>query len=208
MDLMRKLTYLIATTLDGVISGPANDNPDFFLLEGPHAQALRREYPEMHPTHIRAPLGLEDTPNKHFDTVLQGRRTYEIGLEAGITNAYRHLRNIVFSTTMTEAPDPTVELVRTDPLEKVRELKREPGAGIWLCGGGKLAATLRPEIDELVLKLQPIVAGAGIRMFEGEFAPEQFSLSGHQAFDNGFLLLKYTKLIRAATADGSATNGS
>src|SRR5690625_5452252 len=105
----------------------------------------------MVPTHLRSLLGLEDTPNRHFDTVLQGRGSYEIGLTAGHTNAYRHLRSIVFSTTMTQSPDPSVEL-RTDPLQTVRELKQETGAGIWLCGGGRLAATLRPEIDEIVLK--------------------------------------------------------
>src|SRR5690625_4457493 len=80
----------------------------------------------MVPTHLRSLLGLEDTPNRHFDTVLQGRGSYEIGLTAGHTNAYRHLRSIVFSTTMTQSPDPSVEL-RTDPLQTVRELKQETG---------------------------------------------------------------------------------
>lgn len=198
---MRKLTYLVATTLDGVITGPTNDNPDFFLLEGPHAGPQLREYPEMIPTHIRPHLGIEDTPNRHFDTVLQGRSSYEIGLREGNTNAYRHLRSIVFSTTMTESPDPTVELVRTDPVARVRELKQEPGAGIWLCGGGKIAATLRPEIDELVLKLHPIVAGAGVRLFDGEFAPEQWALTDHRIWDNGVMMLTYGRAAVAEATD-------
>ncbi|GAA2338598.1 hypothetical protein GCM10009854_13620 [Saccharopolyspora halophila] len=33
---MRALTYLVASTIDGRISGPANDAPDFFLQEGLH----------------------------------------------------------------------------------------------------------------------------------------------------------------------------
>lgn len=190
---MRTLTYLIASTLDGVITGPANDNPDFFLFEGPHAEPQQREYPEMIPTHVRPLLGLEDVPNRHFDTVLQGRGSYEIGLTDGITNAYRHLRSIVFSTTMTESPDPTVELVRADPLATVRELKQEPGAGIWLCGGGRLAAALRPEIDEIVLKLHPIVAGDGVRLFDGEFDPQQYDLIDHVVYDNGVMTLTYAR---------------
>ena len=190
---MRALTYLIASTLDGVITGPANDNPDFFLFDGPHAEPQLREYPEMIPTHLRSVLGLEDVPNRHFDTVLQGRGSYEVGLADGITNAYRHLRSIVFSTTMADSPDPTVELIRTDPLQAVRELKQARGAGIWLCGGGRLAAALRPEIDEIVLKLHPIVAGDGVRLFDGVFDPQEYALTDHVVYANGVMTLTYSR---------------
>ncbi|GAA4861476.1 dihydrofolate reductase family protein [Saccharopolyspora cebuensis] len=188
---MRELTYLVASTLDGRITGPANDNPDFFLLEGDHAQPIRDEFPEIIPTHLRPMLGMVDVPNEQFDTVLQGRGSYDIGLREGITNAYRHLRSIVFSRTMAESPDPTVELVRTDPVAKVRELKREPGAGIWLCGGGKLAAALLPEIDRIVVKLHPVVAGDGIPLFGGDFSPTRFRLTRTQPFDSGVVHLTY-----------------
>lgn len=63
----------------------------------------------------------EGTP---FDTVLEGRRSYEIGLAAGITDAYPHLRHLVSSRTLTESPDPAAELVADDPVATVRELKR------------------------------------------------------------------------------------
>lgn len=99
----------------------------------------------------------------------------------------------MFSRSITETPDPTVEFVSTDPLEKVRELKREPGAGIWLCGGGKLAAALRPEIDELIIKLHPVVAGAGIPLSDGEFSPSRFELADAEPFNSGVLHLTYRK---------------
>ncbi|TLW91660.1 dihydrofolate reductase [Saccharomonospora piscinae] len=189
---MRKLTYLVAATIDGYITDPGGANPDFFVLDGEHAQPLRDEYPEIIPTHAREMLGLGGKPNRHFDTVLQGRHSYEIGLREGITNAYRHLRSIVFSTTMTDSPDSTVELVRTDPLTRVRELKREEGAGIWLCGGGTIAAALRDEIDELVVKLHPVVAGDGIPLFHGGgFAPQRYELADSAAYGSGVVVLTY-----------------
>ncbi|WP_026452904.1 dihydrofolate reductase family protein [Saccharomonospora iraqiensis] len=190
---MRKLTYLVASTIDGRITDPGGGNPDFFLAEGDHAVSLVEEYPEIVPSHVRPLLGLTDAGNTRFDTVLQGRGSYEIGLREGVTNAYRHLRSLVFSTTMTKSPDPTVELVRGDPVPAVRELKRENGAGIWLCGGGKLAAALRSEIDELIVKLHPVVVGDGIPLFDGGFAPERFDLVDTRVFRSGVLHLTYRR---------------
>ncbi|MEV6232260.1 dihydrofolate reductase family protein [Saccharopolyspora shandongensis] len=190
---MRKLTYLIAATIDGFITGPTG-KPDFFLHEGDHGDFIRAEYPEIMPTHIRPLIGLADAPNKRFDTVLQGRATWEVGMQDGMTNAYQHMRrNVVFSRSVAESPDPTVEFVATDPIERVRELKREEGMGIWLCGGGKLAEALRPEIDELMIKLHPIVAGAGTPLFSREFSPELFDLADTEVFDSGVIHLTYTK---------------
>ncbi|MFC7341374.1 dihydrofolate reductase family protein [Saccharopolyspora griseoalba] len=190
---MRELTYLIASTIDGRITVPDNGNPDFFRHDGDHGEFLLAEYPEIIPTHARSSLGLADAPHEHFDTVLQGRGSWEIGMRCGITNAYRHLRSIVFSRSVAESPDPSVEFVAADPVERVRELKRQEGAGIWPCGGGKLAAALRSEIDELVVKLHPVVAGAGIPMFDGEFLPEHLALTGARPFADGIVHLTYAR---------------
>ncbi|GAA2781868.1 hypothetical protein GCM10020219_061700 [Nonomuraea dietziae] len=56
---------------------------------------------------------------------------------------------------------------------------------IYLCGGGRLAASLLPEIDEIILKSYPVVAGAGIPMFSGQFNPTQFTPTRRESFDNG-----------------------
>ncbi|CAM05764.1 dihydrofolate reductase [Saccharopolyspora erythraea NRRL 2338] len=193
---MRKLTYLVAATLDGFIAGPDATDPTgsgIFTMEGDHMAALLDEYPDIVPVQAREALGLASTPNKHFDTVVEGRVSYEGGLAAGIPNAYPHLRHLVFTRTMTESPDPGVEIVSSDPVEVVRELKREAGQGIWLVGGGSLAAALRPEIDELVIKLHPVTVGNGIRMFEGDFDPAQFRLTRSQTFESGVLHLTYER---------------
>lgn len=193
---MRKLTYFVAATIDGFVAGPSGDDPTgedgFFLMTGDHMDAIFADYPDIIPGHVRQALGI-DTANKVFDTVLEGRRSYEIGLKAGIPDAYPHLRHIVFSSSIKESPAPAVEIVPTDPIEKVRELKQEDGKRIWLCGGGKLAAALRPEIDELILKLHPVTIGTGIRLFEGDFRPDRFDLTETHVYDSGVMFLTYTK---------------
>lgn len=196
---MRKLVYLIASTLDGFIAEESRADPSdtVFELQGDHAEPLMTEYPEMVPGHIRPLAGIADVPNRHFDTVLQGRGSYQVGLDVGIADAYPHLRNIVFSSTLDAVSDAGVELVRGDPVQKVRELKREDGQDIWLCGGGALAAALRDEIDEIHLKLNPVVLGAGAPLFDGPYGEgarlDRYDLISSRTFYSGVALLIYRR---------------
>jgi dihydrofolate reductase len=185
---MRKLTYYVASSLDGFIASPTGAF-DFFRMEPDYLEALVAEYPETLPAGFRAAKGLTG-PGKHFDTVLEGRRTYQVGLDAGVTNAYPHLAHYVFSRTTTQSPDPSVTFSST-PLATVRELKARDGLGIWLCGGGALAAELRPEIDAYVIKLNPVIAGDGIRLVDAGFSPHHLRLTGTRTLDSGVLFLSY-----------------
>jgi dihydrofolate reductase len=188
---MRKLTYFVGTTIDGFIAGP-DGSMDFFRMEGPHVEWMIARYPETIPGHLRAALAIE-RENAHFDAIVMGRATYEPALEVGITSPYPHLRQYVVSRTIRESPDPAVEIVSGDPLAKVRELKQEDGKGLWLCGGGQLAGALRSEVDVLVLKLYPIVAGTGTPLFADEFRPSFFELIASETFENGVAALTYAR---------------
>ncbi|MGX5214763.1 dihydrofolate reductase family protein [Streptomyces violaceus] len=204
---MRKLVYYIATTLDGFIAGPDGADPSgpdgFWPIPEDYIQHLVTEYPETLPAPARAALSVT-AQGTHFDTVLEGRRSYEIGLKAGITDAYPHLRHLVFSRTLTESPDPAVELVAGDPVAKVRQLKQEDGKDIWLIGGAELAGALYGEIDQLILKMTPLTIGAGIPLFSHKAAldPRGWELSGHTVLDSGAAFVTYA---RATGPDTPAT---
>jgi dihydrofolate reductase len=187
---MRSLVYFVATTLDGYIAGVDRSDPDFFPFEGPHVADLLAEFPEMIPGHLRAPLGLT-ADNQRFDTVLMGRTTYDIGRKVGLTSPYPHLRQVVVSSSMTAPPDPAVEVVGQDVVDRVRALKAEHGNDLWLAGGGRLAAFLVDEIDELILKVNPVVLGAGTPLFDGPVGPRPATLTGHKVYPNGVALLRY-----------------
>jgi dihydrofolate reductase len=137
---------------------------------------------------------------QRFDTVLMGRHTYEVGLREGITSPYTPLRQYVVSRTMRASPDPAVELHRSDPLDLVRRLKAEDGMDIWLCGGARLAAAVLTEIDELILKINPVVIGTGIPIFDGEESIVSATLVEHNVYPNGFMLARY-ELLHPAAAD-------
>jgi len=185
---MRSLVYFVACTADGRIA--ARDGAyEFMRFEGPQVPDLLAEFPETIPGHMRGPLGITGD-NQRFDTVLMGRATYAVGLDLGITSPYPHLRQVVVSTTLAEAPDPAVELVREDVAARVRELKAQDGLDVWLCGGGRLAATLADEIDELVLKVNPVVIGDGIPLFAGAIGPRALEVTEHRPYPNGFALVR------------------
>jgi dihydrofolate reductase len=104
----RKLVYYVACTLDGFIVRE-DGSFDCFLFQGEHFQDLIAKFPETFPAHLRRQLGVSEDVRR-FDTVLMGRGTYEVGLRDGFTNPCRPLRQIVLSQSMTESPDPAVEL--------------------------------------------------------------------------------------------------
>ncbi len=186
---MRSLVYLIACTLDGRIAAP-DGSFDFLGFDGPQVADLLDEFPEMIPGHLRGALGIT-APNRRFDTVVMGRRTYAVGLAEGVRSPYPHLRQLVASRTLTEPPDPAVELVTGGVADRIRALKAEPGADVWLCGGGALAAELVDEIDELVLKVSPFLLGAGIPLFAGPVGPRALTLTDERTYANGFALRRY-----------------
>jgi dihydrofolate reductase len=112
------------------------------------------------PGHLRQALGVRGE-NKHFDTVLMGRKTYKQGLEIGLSSPYPILEQYLFSTTMEESPDEEVTLVSENAAGLVGGLKSEPGKDIWLAGGATLAASHFSEglVDELMLKVNPVMLG-------------------------------------------------
>ncbi|MGW6335293.1 dihydrofolate reductase family protein [Nocardia rhamnosiphila] len=182
---MRKLVYYVAVSLDGYIAGPAGE-ADFYPLDADMAEWINERYPETVPGHIREQAGIApDVPNRHWDTVIMGRGTYEPALSAGIASPYPHMKQYVVSTTLDSIAEPEIELVRTDPVDLVRQLKKEKGKDIWLCGGGALAGALIEEIDQLVFKSYPVLAGSGVPALGGVFRPTRFTPVRRQEFGNG-----------------------
>ncbi|MFI0796335.1 dihydrofolate reductase family protein [Micromonospora rubida] len=202
---MRKLVYYIASTLDGYIAGPDGADPTgpggFWPIPEDYLRHLVAEYPETLPGPARQALAITAAGSR-FDTVLEGRRSYDIGLKAGVTDAFPHLRHLVFSRTLSESPDPAVEIVSGDPIVKVRELKRQDGKDLWVVGGGELAGALYPEIDQLIVKLAPLTIGTGVPLFgrSAVFDPRTWELTDHTVLDSGALFLTYTR----TSADRSA----
>lgn len=187
---MRELVYYVAVTLDGYIADP-DGGYDAFLFEGDHAAVVVGEYADALPAHAHAALGTTP-PGTRFDTVIMGWNTLIPALDVGIASPYPHLRQIVASRRDREH-DPAITLT-DDPLATVRDLKQQDGLDIWLAGGGQLAGALRPEIDRLVLKRNPLTFGSGIPLFGGApYEPRRFALAQARSFDSGVVVEEYVR---------------
>jgi dihydrofolate reductase len=171
---MRKLKYHVASTVDGFIAH-TDHTIDGFVAEGGHVD----DY-----------LG---SLKKDYDVVLMGRRTYEFGFQYGVTNPYPWLKQYVFSGSMESSPDANVELISGDLLEFVKTLKQQDGKDIYLCGGANLASTLLAAklVDELIIKLNPVLFGTGLPLFSGPIKQTSLQLLESKVYDNSVVLLRY-----------------
>lgn len=132
---------------------------------------------------------------KTIDTVLMGRKTYEVALRhsKGGSNPYPGVKSYVFSRTLAAGPDSSVEVVRDDAASFVAELKRGEGRDICVMGGGELARTLFEAglIDEVGLNIHPVLLGSGVPLFHAMKRQVNLELLDCKTFRNGCVLVSY-----------------
>jgi dihydrofolate reductase len=135
------------------------------------------------------------------DTLLLGRRTYEIfaGYWAAQDDSepfaakLNGMSKVVVSSTLEQADWRNSTLVRTDVAKELAELKRQPGQDILTNGSITLVRTLLRDglVDELTLLLHPIVVGTGQRLFENEGDRKGLKLVESTTLDTGVIHLTY-----------------
>ncbi len=132
-------------------------------------------------------------------TILFGRRTYEMMAgfwpsEAAVASDPETAKRmndtpkVVFSNTLREARWQNTRLFPGDRLkETVEALKQGDGKDIAVLGSSDLAVSLLQMglLDELRIMVNPVVLGAGKRLFEGIDRPLDLRLYAAQTFTSG-----------------------
>ena len=126
------------------------------------------------------------------DTILMGRKTWEVAAAQGGGGSMPGVKAYVFSRTLTKAPD-GAELVSHDAGAFVRALKSQPGKDIVVMSGGNLATSLLREgvIDEIGFNVHPVLLGAGTPAFLDSGQRVTLELSESRALDGGCVLVTY-----------------
>ena len=171
---MRKITFGGANSLDNYLARP--DHAVDWLMWGDEAAAVMADF------------------WKTIDTVLMGRKTYEVVIRSGQGGGgYPGVHTYVFSRTLQESAHAGVTIVSRDAAEFVRELKQQDGKDICLMGGGELARSLFEAelIDELGFNIHPVLLGSGIPLFHPMSRQIDLELRECRAFKNGCVLVSY-----------------
>ena len=176
---MRRIIYYVASSLDGYIAGPDADISNF-VSSGSGINKY-----------------LADLAN--FDTVIMGRKTYEFGYKFGLKPgqpAYPHMQHYIFSNTLAfQNAHDNVHIIKRE-LSELEKIRQQQGTDIYLCGGGEFAGWLldNQKIDELIIKLNPFIQGAGTKLFGESKTNIKLKLKKSQVFDNDLQIMDFDVL--------------
>jgi len=175
---VRRVLYRVAASVDGYIAG-ARGEVDWIVHDP--AVDLAKVY-------------------ESVDTVLLGRRTYELTLQPGAPPWPPGWQIYVFSRALKAQKHPGVTIVSADAGPRVAALRAAPGREIWLFGGGSLFRSLlaAKQVDLVEVLVVPVLLGGGIPLLEPGAPLTRVALEDVQRYPSGLLGLRYRVLDAAA----------
>lgn len=172
---MRKVLFGGANSLDNFIARK-DDSYDWLLWNKETAQIMKDYW-------------------KTIDTVVMGRRTYDVAVANGAGGGQAGVQTYVFSRTLKKRNSKQVKFVAEDAALFVRRLKeKKDGKGICVLGGGILAKSLFEAdlIDEIGFNVHPVLLGSGIPLFHEMSRQIDLELKECRQLSNGCVMLTYT----------------
>jgi dihydrofolate reductase len=184
---MRKVVTDHLLSLDGYFGGP-NGEIDWFGFDEESMEWSRK---------IMGAAG----------SIVMGRRTFELmakfwpkqsalDQEPFIAEHMTKLPKIVFSRTVDSSTWKNTKFVTRPVAETIREEKEGTGGSILILGSSIILAPLWREhlVDEVNVRIQPIVVGKGRPLFAESEVRQPLSLKESRVFQSGVTALRYEVL--------------
>ena len=186
-------------SLDGVVQapgGPKEDTDGGFKHGG---WSMKYFDPEV----MGATYGLLA---EQSDALLQGRRTYQVSAGAWpdrsgdpFSDWINSTQKYVVSNTLTEADitwNPTTIIRGDDLVQKVTDLRAQPGGYIYVYGSPTMVRSLMADdlVDELLLTIEPVVLGGGKRLFADNGEKLEWELVSTKAAKTGAQVCHYARV--------------
>ena len=197
-----KLTASMMLTVDGVYQGPGG--PDEDRRGGFERGGWTAAFGDEESWRYLVALF------ERADALLLGRRTWEIWEPYWPNhddNPVGHVINVlpkyVPSTTLADPAWQNTHVLDGDVEAAVRELKAKPGRELQVHGSGELLRWLldRDLVDELSLRIFPVVVGDGLRLFPERGQTHRLELVESVSTPTGVLLQTYRPAGRATFGD-------
>ncbi len=193
-----KLTASMMLTLDGVYQGPGG--PDEDRRGGFDRGGWTAAYAD-------ADMGpfLTDMFSR-ADALLLGRRTWEIWEpywpqhdDNPFGHAINALPKYVPSTTLRDPAWNNTHVIDGDVEAAIRELKAQPGNELQVHGSGELLRWLLEHdlVDELNLRIYPVLVGDGMRLFPDGGQTHNLELIDSRSTSTGVMIQTYRPAGRA-----------
>jgi dihydrofolate reductase len=181
-------------SLDGVIQDPAGD--EGFRLGG--WVGLIKDNPQLNKLALDEALGAE--------ALLLGRRSYEWlasrwpSRSGELADRLNSLPKYVVSSTLEDPDWHNSTVLKGDVVNEVSKLKQELNGEIVVPGSFQLLRTLMEHdlVDELRLKIFPVVLGAGERLFGETSDKKPLRLVEIQTLGDGVAILIYEPVRHAS----------
>ena len=193
-----KLCASMMVSLDGVYQGPGG--PDEDRSDGFDRGGWTSAYGDEEGLHFLNAMF------ERADGLLLGRRTWEIfeGYwphhhgDDPISNGINVLPKYVASTTLKD-PGWNTHVIDGDVEAAIRDLKAKPGRELQVHGSGDLLRWLleRDLVDELILRIYPVVVGDGRRLFPEQGQTHNLELVESLSVPSGVMLQTYRPAGRA-----------
>lgn len=174
---MKKIIYYVAQSVDGFIAGK-NDDVTAFIHQGKSIEKYQNDLSQ-------------------FKTVIMGRKTYEFGYQFGLMPgqpAYPGMEHHIFSNSLKFQNSHSAVHIEQLNVDRVLELKQKSPSDIYLCGGGQFAGWLLDHhfIDQIKLKLNPIILGIGTPLFGNSQTKYSLKYENCERFKDGLQILTYS----------------
>ena len=187
---MGKIVVSDNVSLDGVIQDPAGD--EGFRLGG--WVGLLKDRPML------GKLALDEAMSA--EALLLGRRSYEWfaarwpSRSGELADRLNSLPKYVVSSSLEDPEWNNSTVLKGDPVEEVQRLKQELKGEIVVLASFLLVRTLMEHdlVDELRLKVFPVVLGAGERLFSETSDKISLRLMSTQTVDGDVVFLTYARV--------------
>jgi dihydrofolate reductase len=128
-----------------------------------------------------------------FDTLLMGRRTFELTQTPGAPSTAGKTV-VVVSRTLRQADHSGVTVIHGDLENPLVRLRAKPGKEIWLFGGGVLFRSLLEigQIDTVEVAVIPVLLGGGLPLLPSTTTRSKLRLVGSNVYKKtGIVRLEY-----------------